>query len=239
MSCLFQNIFFFHFKPVWSPLSHSNIPPCWNLRIFRLCFSQLCCLTSSSPARGSSRPGGSPTQRMTPQSGGFSFTSTSEPTSSPSCPLGGVGGRGEGGAAGDVGSGCSPITDCTERDSGPWLMLSMGPGFRFRLKGKEWNLLSLGNEAGGGALEGGGDWLKSGGVSVRDLAGSSPTEDKKTQSKELQDQQKQRDWAGLAIVMDSSEVCSLEKTQKWNLEHLGLLLVQITAGLVSMAMNFQ
>lgn len=49
-------------------------------------------------------------------------------------------------------------------------------------------MLSLGNEAGGGALEGGGDWLKSGGVSVRDLAGSSPTEDKKTQSKEHQHQ---------------------------------------------------
>lgn len=63
-------------------------------------------------------------------------------------------------------------------------------------------MLSLGKEAGGGALEGGGDWLKSGGVSVRDLAGSSPTEDKKTQSKELQNQQRQRDTAGL----DSSQL---------------------------------
>lgn len=62
-------------------------------------------------------------------------------------------------------------------------MLSMGPGFRFRLKGREWNLLSLDNEAEGGALEGGEDWLKSGGVSVSDLAGSSPTEGEKTESK--------------------------------------------------------
>lgn len=54
-------------------------------------------------------------------------------------------------------------------------MLSMGPGFRFRLKGSEWNLLSLDSEAEGGAREGGEDWLKSGGVSVSDLAGSSPT----------------------------------------------------------------
>lgn len=54
-------------------------------------------------------------------------------------------------------------------------MLSMGPVFRFRLKGREWNLLSLVNEEVGGALEGGEDWLKSGGVSVSDLAGSSPT----------------------------------------------------------------
>lgn len=167
--------------------------------------SELCCLTNSSPAKGSSRPGGRPTQRITPQSGGFSFTSTSEPTSS--CPLGGVGGRDEGGAAGDVGSDCSPITDCTDRDRGPWLMLSIGPGFRFRLKGKEWNLLSLDNEAGGGALEGGGDWLKSGGVSVRDLAGSSPTEDKKTQSKEYQYQHIWKVWIRLAIVMDSGERC--------------------------------
>lgn len=74
-------------------------------------FTLLCCLTSSSPARGSSRPGGRPTQRMTPHRGGFSFTSTREPTSRPGCPLGGVCGRGEGGAAGDGGSGCSPITD--------------------------------------------------------------------------------------------------------------------------------
>lgn len=62
-------------------------------------------------------------------------------------------------------------------------MLSMGPGFRFRLKGREWNLLSLDNEAEGGALEGGEDWLKSGGVSVSDLAGSSPTGGEKTKSK--------------------------------------------------------
>lgn len=146
-------------------------------------FSQLCGLTSSSPAKGSSKPGGKPTQRMTPQRGGFSFTSTREPTSSPGCPRGGVEGLGEGGAAGDVGSGCSPITDWTERERGPWLMLSMGPVFRFRLKGREWNLLSLDIEAGGGALEGGEDWLKSGGVSVSDLAGSSPTEAEKTEIK--------------------------------------------------------
>lgn len=62
-------------------------------------------------------------------------------------------------------------------------MLSMGPVFRFRLKGSEWNLLSLDNDAEGGALEGGEDWLKSGGVSVSDLAGSSPTADEKTESK--------------------------------------------------------
>lgn len=84
-------------------------------------------------------------------------------------------GRGEEGAAGDKASGCSPITDWTERDKGPWLMLSLGPVFLFKLKGREWNLLSLDNEAEGGALEGGEDWLKSGGVSVSDLAGSSPT----------------------------------------------------------------
>ena len=59
----------------------------------------------------------------------------------------------------------------------------MGPVFRFRLKGREWNLLSLDNEAEGGALEGGEDWLKSGGVSVSDLAGSSPTAGKKPQTK--------------------------------------------------------
>lgn len=58
-------------------------------------------------------------------------------------------------------------------------MLSMGPVLRFRLKGREWNLLSLDNEAEGGALEGGEDWLKSGGVSVSDLAGSSPTAENK------------------------------------------------------------
>lgn len=187
--------------------------------------SQLCCLTSSSPAKGSSRPGGRPTQRITPQSGGFSFTSTSEPTSSPSCPLGGVGGRGEGGPAGDVGSDCSPITDCTDRDRGPWLMLSMGPGFRFRLKGKEWNLLSLGNEAGGGALEGGGDWLKSGGVSVRDLAGSSPTEDKKTQSKKHQHQHIWKDWARPDIVMDSGE---LHQYLVWKHETVLLIIFRST-----------
>lgn len=62
-------------------------------------------------------------------------------------------------------------------------MLSMGPVFRFRLKGREWNLLSLDNEAEGGALEGGEDWLKSGGVSVSDLAGSSPTAGEKPESK--------------------------------------------------------
>lgn len=132
-------------------------------------------LTSSSPAKGSSSPGGRPTQRMTPHRGGFSLTSTREPTSRPGCPRGGVEGRGEGGAAGDGGSGCSPITDWTESDRGPWFMLSMGPVFLFRLKGSEWNLLSLDSEVEGGALEGGEDWLKSGGVSVRDLAGSSPT----------------------------------------------------------------
>ncbi|KAF3832320.1 hypothetical protein F7725_025985 [Dissostichus mawsoni] len=132
-------------------------------------------LTSSSPASDSSRPGGRPTQRMTPHRGGFSFTSTREPTSRPGCPRGGVEGLGEGGAAGDGGSGCSPITDCTDSDRGPWLMLSMGPVLRFRLKGSEWNLLSVDSVAEGGAREGGGDWLKSGGVSVSDLAGSSPT----------------------------------------------------------------
>jgi len=133
-------------------------------------------LTSSSPARGSSRPGGRPTQRMTPHRGGFSFTSTREPTSRPGWPRErGVAGCGDGGATGDGGSGCSPITDCTESERGPWLMLSMGPAFLFRLKGSEWNLLSLDSEAGGGALEGGEAWLESGGVSVSDLAGSSPT----------------------------------------------------------------
>lgn len=62
-------------------------------------------------------------------------------------------------------------------------MLSTGPDFLFRLKGSEWNLLSLDKEEEevvGGALEGGGDWLKSGGVSVSDLAGSSPTGGEKT-----------------------------------------------------------
>lgn len=140
-------------------------------------------LTSSRPARGSGSPGGRPTQRMTPHRGGFSFTSTNEPTSRPGCPRGGVVGRGEGGAAGDVGSSCSPITDCTDSDRWPWLMLSTGPVFRFRLKGSEWNLLSLDKEEEevGGAREGGvGDWLKSGGVSVSDLAGSSPTAGEKT-----------------------------------------------------------
>lgn len=111
---------------------------------------------------------------MTPHSGGFSFTSTREPTSRLGCPRGGVGGRGDGGAGGE-GSGCSPITDWTERERGPWLMLPLGPVLRLRLKGNEWNLLSLDSEAEGGALEGGEAWLKSGGVSVRDLAGSSPT----------------------------------------------------------------
>lgn len=81
-----------------------------------------------------------------------------------------------------MGSGCSPITDWTDSESGPWLMLSMGPVFLFRLKGREWNLLSLDNEEEAGALEGGGDWLKSGGVSVSDLAGSSPTEGDKTRA---------------------------------------------------------
>ena len=75
-------------------------------------------LTSSRPARGSSRPGGRPTQRMTPHRGGFSFTSTREPTSSPGTPRGGLGGRGDEGGGGE-GSGCSPITDWTERESGP------------------------------------------------------------------------------------------------------------------------
>lgn len=121
---------------------------------------------------------------MTPHRGGFSFTSTREPTSRPGTPpppreLGGEGGRGEGGV-GDGGSGiciciCSPITDCTERERGPWLMLPLGPVLRLRLKGREWNLLSLDKEAEGGALGGGVASLKSGGVSVRDLAGSSPT----------------------------------------------------------------
>ena len=73
-------------------------------------------------------------------------------------------------------SGCSPITDPTDRELGPWLMLPLGPGLRFRLKGSEWNLLSLDSEPGAGTLEGGEAWLKSGGVSVRDLAGSSPTD---------------------------------------------------------------
>lgn len=61
-------------------------------------------------------------------------------------------------------------------------MLSTGPDFLFRLKGSEWNLLSLDKEEEevGGALEGGGDGLKSGGVSVSDLAGSSPTGGEKT-----------------------------------------------------------
>lgn len=62
-------------------------------------------------------------------------------------------------------------------------MLSMGPVFRFKLKGREWNLLSLDNEAEGGAREGGEDWLKSGGVSVSDLAGSSPTAEEKPETK--------------------------------------------------------
>lgn len=56
---------------------------------------------------------------------------------------------------------------------GPWLIFS--GVLRFRLKGSEWNLLSLDSEVAGGALDGGGDWLNSGGVSVSDLAGSSPT----------------------------------------------------------------
>lgn len=133
------------------------------------------CLTSSRPAKGSSRPGGRPTQRITPHKGGFSFTSTREPTSKPGSPRGGVGGRGDGGATGIGGSGCSPITDWTEREMGPWLMFSLGTVLRFRLNGSEWNLLSLDREEVGVALEGGEDWLNSGGVSVRDLAGSSPT----------------------------------------------------------------
>lgn len=54
-------------------------------------------------------------------------------------------------------------------------MLPLGPVLRFRLNGREWNLLSLVKDADGGALEGGEDWLKSGGVSVSDFAGSSPT----------------------------------------------------------------
>ena len=57
-------------------------------------------------------------------------------------------------------------------------MLPLGPVLRLRLKGSEWNLLSLDKEVEGGAL-GGEAWLKSGGVSVRDLAGSSPTEGEK------------------------------------------------------------
>ena len=88
-------------------------------------------------------------------------------------------GRGEeGGAPMDCGgrSGCSPITDPTDRELGPWLMLPLGPGLRLRLKGSEWNLLSLDSEPGAGTLDGGEAWLKSGGVSVRDLAGSSPTD---------------------------------------------------------------
>lgn len=146
-------------------------------------FTSLCRLTSSRPASGSSRPGGRPTQRMTPHRGGFSFTSTRDPTSKPGCPRGGVEGRGEGGAAEEGDSDCSPITDWTESDRGPWLMLSIGPGLRLRLKGSEWNLLSLDNEPEGGALDGGEDWLKSGGVSVSDLAGSSPTAREKTKPK--------------------------------------------------------
>lgn len=66
-------------------------------------------------------------------------------------------------------------------------MLSMGPVLRFRLKGSEWNLLSLDSEDEGGALEGGDDWLKSGGVSVSDLAGSSPTAEEKPENQNLVD----------------------------------------------------
>lgn len=62
-------------------------------------------------------------------------------------------------------------------------MLSVGPVLRFRLKGSEWNLLSLDNEEEGGALEGGEDCLKSGGVSVSDLAGSSPTVGEKPETR--------------------------------------------------------
>lgn len=64
---------------------------------------------------------------------------------------------------------------------GPWLMFS--GVLRFRLKGSEWNLLSLDSEEEAGALEGGEDWLNSGGVSVRDLAGSSPTAGKNPEGK--------------------------------------------------------
>ena len=56
-------------------------------------------------------------------------------------------------------------------------MLPLGPLLRFRLKGSEWNLLSLDSEVAVDGARGGGEaWLKSGGVSVRDLAGSSPTD---------------------------------------------------------------
>lgn len=134
-------------------------------------------LTSSRPARGSCSPGGRPTQRITPQRGGFSFTSTSDPTSNPGWPLGGDGGLGEGAVDRGGASCCSPMTDWTDSESGPWLMLPLGPLLRLKLKGSEWNLLSLDSEGVvGGALGGGEAWLKSGGVSVRDLAGSSPTE---------------------------------------------------------------
>ncbi len=56
-------------------------------------------------------------------------------------------------------------------------MLTLEPTLWLKLKGREWNLLSLDSEevVGGGAREGDELGLKSGGVSVRDLAGSSPT----------------------------------------------------------------
>lgn len=133
-------------------------------------------LTSSSPASGSCSPGGRPTQRMTPHSGGFSLTSTIDPTSNPGWPCGGDGALWRGVAAGGRSSGCSPITEPAERERGPWLMLPLGPTFRLKLKGREWNLLSLDSEVVvGGARDGDELGLKSGGVSVRDLAGSSPT----------------------------------------------------------------
>ena len=111
--------------------------------------------------------------------GGVEDTPAAAAPAAPSPDTKPPGARGEeGGAPMDCGgrSGCSPITDPTDREFGPWLMLPLGPGLRFRLKGSEWNLLSLDSEPGGGTLEGGEAWLKSGGVSVRDLAGSSPTD---------------------------------------------------------------
>lgn len=142
-------------------------------------------LTSSRPASGSCRPGGRPTQRMTPHSGGFSLTSTIDPTSNPGWPCGGDGGLWTGVVAGGRISCCSPITEPADRERGPWLMLPLGPTLRLKLKGREWNLLSVGSEGVvGRAREGDELGLKSGGMSVRDLAGSSPTVKKQSQRNE-------------------------------------------------------
>lgn len=65
-------------------------------------------------------------------------------------------------------------------------MLPLGPTLRLKLKGREWNLLSLDREeVVGGAREGDEAWLKSGGVSVKDLAGSSPTAKKQIQRNKM------------------------------------------------------